>query len=99
MVVRLRLGRGPQVKKTAERDRKAALALAALLTPAALMACVLALWRLCADLGITGPFAIGRGPFSHWQVWVGVAAGTQLAAVSLNRYGRRERRSRAASAK
>ncbi len=88
MLVRLRLGRGPRVNKTAEKGRKAALALAALLTPATLMACVLALWRLGADLGFAGPFAIGRGPFSHWQVWLGVAAGTQVAAVVLNRYGR-----------
>ncbi len=88
MVVRLRLGRGPRVNKTAEKGRKAALALAALLSPAALMACALAFWRLGADVGITGPFAIGRGPFSHWQVWVGVAAATQVAAVVLKRYGR-----------
>ena len=65
-----------------------ALALAALLTPGALMATALALWRLGADLKWTGEFAIPDGLFSHWQVWFAMAVVLQLAAILLNRYGR-----------
>lgn len=86
MVVRLRFPRGPLVKRAGKND-KAVLALSALLTPAALMACVLASWRLGADLGIAGAFAIREGLFSHWQVWFAVAGVLEIAAVVLSRLG------------
>ena len=57
----------------------------ALLTPASLLAFVLAAWRLGADLGFTGEFAIGQGFFSHWIVWVAIGIGIQTCANSLNR--------------
>jgi len=62
---------------------------ASLLTPAAFTASVLALWRIAADMSWTGSFAISNGIFSHWQVWMGVAAVLQFAAHMLNRYGKR----------
>lgn len=52
------------------------------------MAYVLAFWRLGADLGITGGFAIAHGVFSHWQVWLAMAICVNVIAVMLNRYGR-----------
>jgi uncharacterized membrane protein AbrB (regulator of aidB expression) len=61
--------------------------LAALLTPAALMASVLAAWRIAADLNFASRFAIPTGLFSHWQVWLGAAIGLQLCSRVLNRYG------------
>jgi len=54
------------------------------------MACVLALWRLAADLGDTGQFPITTGLFSHWQVWITVATTLQFLAIVLNRYGKTE---------
>ena len=60
---------------------------AALLTPGALMASVLAAWRIAADLNFTNRFAIATGLFSHWQVWLGAAAALQLCSRVLNRYG------------
>ena len=57
----------------------------ALMTPASLLAFVLAAWRLGADLGFTGEFAIGDGFFSHWIVWAAVGIGTQFFASTLNR--------------
>lgn len=88
MVIRLRFRRGPKVAKKRDATRQVALALASLLTPAALMALALALWRLGMDLKMTGPFAISKGFFSHWQVWIGAALALLVAAVYLNRYGR-----------
>jgi hypothetical protein len=90
MRVRIRLSRGPTVHRKRSKDRQLALALAALLTPAALMATALALWRLGADLKWTGEFAISDGLFSHWQVWFAMAVVLQLAAIVLNRYGRED---------
>ena len=62
---------------------------ATLLQPAAVMAYVLAFWRLGSDLNITGQFAISKGIFSHWQVWLALAVATHLAAIILNRRLRR----------
>jgi hypothetical protein len=67
-----------------------ALGLAALLTPAAVMAIVLALWRLSADLGATRVFPISTGLFSHWQIWLTGAAVLEFFAIVLSRYGNAE---------
>lgn len=52
------------------------------------MALVLGVWRLCSDLNLTREFAISRGLFSHWQVWMVMAGLLQTCASVLNRYGR-----------
>ncbi|SRR5579871_137011 len=87
MVVKIQLGVGPKVRQKRRKNQPLALALAALLTPAAVMAFVLAFWRLAADLKATGAFPISEGLFSHWQVWLVAAAMLQSCALGLNRYG------------
>ena len=57
--------------------------LPALLSPAAVLALVLGLWRVSADLGWTEAFLIANGFFSHWQVWIALAIVLQVAAVWL----------------
>ena len=93
MVVRIRFGRGRQVLLATRKNRKLALALGALMTPAAVMASVLGLWRLTADMKLTGEFGITSGLFSHWQVWLVFAALLQGGAWALNRYGHDQARS------
>jgi hypothetical protein len=88
MVVRIRFRRGPKLGQRRQKNRRIALAVGALLTPAALIAMLLALWRIAADLNMTASFAIPSGLFSHWQVWLAGAAVLQLCARTLNRYGR-----------
>ena len=88
VVIRLRQGR--KLKRKPRKNQHVALALASLITPLALMACVLGLWRLAADLGVAGQFAIASGFFSHWQVWLCASALLQIASTLLNRYGRNE---------
>ena len=90
MVIRIRFGPGPKVAKGRRKNRRAALALAVLLTPGAAMTLVLGCWGIAADLGWTSSFAISSGLFSHWQVWLGGAAALQLCSRILNRYGRDE---------
>jgi len=87
MVVRIRFGQGPKIGKQFGKNRQLALALAALLTPATVLASVLALWRIAADMNWTNSFAIPSGLFSHWQVWLGTAVLLKLCAQLLNRYG------------
>jgi len=87
MVVRIRFRKGPRLGLKRQKNRRAALALAALLTPAALVALLLAVWRILADLSWTNSFAIPSGLFSHWQVWLGGAVVLELCARLLNRYG------------
>jgi hypothetical protein len=83
--IRLRLG-----QTLLDRLAKLASALAAVLAPAAAMAFVLGVWRLCADLKWAGEFAISQGVFSHWQVWIALAGVLWICAAILNRYGRIE---------
>jgi hypothetical protein len=87
MVVKIRFQYGPRASTSGRKNRRIALAIAALLTPAALTACALALWRLAADVHMAGPFAISYGLFSHWQVWFALAIVIQLIAILLNRFG------------
>jgi len=61
------------------------LAAASLMTPIALMAWALGIWRLAAGMKWTGEFAITQGFFSHWQVWCAVAIVVQFAAFLLSR--------------
>jgi hypothetical protein len=88
MTVRVRLRVGPAWRRQLARNRQLASVAASLLTPAAAMALVLAVWRIGSDLKWTGEFAITRGLFSHWQVWMVMAGLLQTCAVILNRYGR-----------
>ena len=88
MVVRIRLGKGPKVAGSRRKNRHSALAVAALLPPAAFMAYILGLWSIAADLNWTGSFAIPAGIFSHWQVWLGIALALHLCARLLNRYAK-----------
>jgi hypothetical protein len=88
MKVRIHLRLGPRLGRSLARNRELASVAAALLTPAAVMALVLGVWRLSADLNWTGEFAISRGLFSHWQVWIAMAGLLQTCASILNRYGR-----------
>lgn len=87
MVVRIRFHNGPRLRRRERKNQHVALATAALLTPAALTAFALGLWRLAADLRIAGQFAIADGLFSHWQVWLAVGALIQCVSIVLNRYG------------
>ncbi len=48
-----------------------------LLSPVALIAAVMAFWRFGADAGWTDTFVVSNGFLSHWQVWLGIAAGIQ----------------------
>ncbi len=88
MKVTIRLRLGPTFRRGLARNRRLACVVASLLTPAALMALALGIWRLGSDLNLTGEFAISGGLFSHWQVWIAVAGFLQTCASILNRYGR-----------
>jgi len=87
MNVRIRLRIGRPVQRKHRKNRHVALAFGALLVPASLMAYVLGFWRLASDMGMTGEFTI-NGLFSHWQVWIALAALLHLGATVLSRYGR-----------
>ena len=88
MKVRIRFERGSRVGVRRGENRRWALFAGTLLTPAALVAWVLAIWRIAADLKWTAGFAIPSGFFSHWQVWFAAGALLQLCSRILNRYGK-----------
>jgi hypothetical protein len=60
--------------------------LAALLTPVAVLAGTLGIWRLAADPGWTSRFFIASGLLSHWQAWFTVAIGARASSRSLNKW-------------
>jgi hypothetical protein len=68
--------------------------LVALLSPASVIALVLGLWRLTADLDWTGSFLIPQGFFSHWQVWFALAIALKLGASALAPFSARARANR-----
>lgn len=90
MLVRIRFGAGPKLQRKQHKNQHVALALAGLITPAAVMALALAFWRLAADLKFTGEFPIANGLFSHWQSWMVGGVALELCAILLNRYGKSE---------
>ena len=63
--------------------------LVALLTPAAMVAFVMGIWRVCADLGWAGAFLINGGFFSHWQVWIALSIGLKMLSSTLIAWGSR----------
>lgn len=87
MRIRIRIGRGPRFQKKEGKNRHIAMGASFLLTPAAVMAAILGVWRICADIGLAGEFAISSGLFSHWQVWLAIAGVLQVLALALSRYG------------
>ena len=68
----------PAVSRAAVISQEATRLIAAFLTPASVIAASMALWRLGADLGWTGAFAVSDGLFSHWQVWTILALGLKM---------------------
>jgi len=90
MIVKVRLGARRKRRPKPSKNQHLVLEVAALLIPTAVMALVLALWKLAADLKITGAFPIAVGVFSHWQTWLAAAVFLELCAIELNRYGKPE---------
>jgi hypothetical protein len=90
MIVRIRFGKGARLGKGRRKNQRLASVAAALLSPAAVTAAALGLWKLTAELHLTRSFAIASGFFSYWQVWLGAAIVLQACSRFLNRYSRNE---------
>jgi hypothetical protein len=71
------------LRQTVATSAQAADVLVALVTPSAVIALVMGLWRLTADLAWTDTFPISTGFFSHWQVWIALAIGLKFGASAL----------------
>jgi hypothetical protein len=63
--------------------------LVGLLTPAAMLALVMGLWRVAADLGWASAFLFTAGFFSHWQVWIALSIGLKMLSFTLFAWGSR----------
>jgi len=92
MRVRIRFQPGPVPTFHRKRLRHLASLVASLLSPIAVVAGALALWRVAADLKLAATFGIPSGVFSHWQVWLAAAFLLQLCSHLLNRYGKNQDR-------
>ena len=80
--------------KTIRASEETADLLVALLSPAAVIALVLGLWRVTADLDWTGSFLISKGFFSHWQVWIVLAIVLKMGASALAPFSAKARANR-----
>ena len=90
MVVRIRFVKPPSPLEKRLRNRRLALAFAALLQPPAAAALALAMWSIAGNLQWVGRFAFASGVLSHWQTWFAAAAAIWLCARALNRFGNSE---------
>jgi hypothetical protein len=88
MQVRIRMSVGPRLALKRRPDAKLALAVASLLTPAAVLCVVMALWGVLSDTNYLQKFVIEEGLFSHWQVWLALGIAIQSAGLMLERYGK-----------
>jgi len=79
---------GPRLALKRRPDAKLALAVASLLTPAAVLCVVMALWGVLSDTNYLQKFVIEEGLFSHWQVWLALGIAIQSAGLMLERYGK-----------
>jgi len=68
-----------------------ALAVGSLLTPLALVAFTVSFWGFTAEFRWSSGFFITAGLFSHWQVWLALAAVFLLLARLLSSYGSNEK--------
>jgi hypothetical protein len=84
MVIRIRLRTRHSL---VDLQSQAALALAALFTPSALLAFTICFWSFAAELGLVGQFYVTTGIFSHWQIWFFTALLLLLGARLLASYG------------
>jgi hypothetical protein len=57
-----------------------------MLTPLAVLAGALGVWRLAADPGWTSHFIIAHGLLSHWQVWFTTAIVVRASSRGLNKW-------------
>jgi hypothetical protein len=81
----------PAISRTAQVSQEAASLVSVLfLNPGAMIALVFGLWRLGEDLGLTGPFVISDGLFSHWLVWIMMSGGLKALATMATRNATRE---------
>ena len=90
--MRVRILLNSRGEASGPRLRSAALAFAALLTPLSLIAFTIFLWSLAAEFHWTSNFPVSRGLFSHWQMWLVMAATLLATARLLNRYADRSPR-------
>lgn len=85
--MRVRIQFGGSNRRPRPKSMRLATGIAVLLSPMALMAAVLGFWKIGADLGVAGDFAIPEGAFSHWQVWLALAGVLEILAAMLEKYG------------
>jgi hypothetical protein len=87
--IRTRSPRAPGAPVFAHHN--AALAMASLLTPFALLSFTIALWSIAADVRLTASFFVATGLLSHWQVWLVCSAALLLLARLLKAYALRKK--------
>lgn len=83
MVVRIKMKKQDTIAAVGPTVAEVTGLAGALMTPASVLAFVFAGWSLAADLGMAGQFAIARGAFSHWMVWLAVGVLFQAIGASV----------------
>ena len=74
-----------KAQRFATASHTVASVIAVFVTPVSAVALALGLWRLGCDLDWAVGFPIETGFFSHWIVWIALAAGLKASVSLLNR--------------
>jgi hypothetical protein len=84
MIVRIRLRTRTSL---VDLQSQAALGLAAVLAPSALVAFTMCFWSFAAELRLAGAFFVTSGMFAHWQMWFFAALVLLVSTKLLASYG------------
>jgi len=84
MIVRIRLRTRTSL---VDLQSQAALGLAAVLAPSALVAFTMCFWSFAAELRLAGAFFVTSGMFAHWQMWFFAALMLLVSTKLLASYG------------
>ena len=90
MRVRLQMGHATPVHHDRPKNQRLAAGVAVLMAPFAVLAAVLAVWQIAADMKMASAFLFEDGALSHWAVWAGAAVVLGWASHRLNLYSRPE---------
>jgi hypothetical protein len=81
------MGQATPVDPGRPKNQRLAAAAGVLLAPFALLAAIVAIWRIANEMQLASHFLFENGALAHWAIWAAAAVVLGVASHRLNRYG------------